>query len=93
MYFTNRTLDIELTHNIESEADDRLEWPRTFTMTVRLLDQGENQDHHVLRKGNLTLRRQGMNYTIYFSYSTIENPPDGVQYIVDNHIKIDYYFV
>lgn len=87
-----RAMDIELTH-VESKADDKLEWPRTFAMTVRLIDQGENQNHYVLQGENLTLQKEQYNDTIQILYSTIENPPDGVQYIVDNHIKIDYYFV
>ncbi len=82
-----RGIDIELTH-VKSKADDQLEWPRTFAMTVRLLDQGENQDHHVLQGENLTLQRRGINDTIKIQYTTIENPPDGVQYIVDDHIKM-----
>ncbi len=57
-------------------------------MTVTLLDQGDNQDHHVLR-GDLTLQRYRYNDIIKISYSTIENPPHGVQYIVDNHIKME----
>ena len=86
--FTYRRLVIELTH-VESKADDNLEWPRTFAMTIRLLDQGENQDHHVLQGENLTLQRYRLNNTIQIPYSTIENPPDGVQYIVDDHIKME----
>ena len=88
LYFTYRRFDIELTH-VESKHDDQLEWPRTFAMIVRLLDQGENQDHHVLQGENLTLQRQGINDTIRIPYSTIENPPDGVEYIVDDHIKME----
>ena len=88
LYFTYRRLVIELTH-VESKADDQLEWPRTFSMTVRLLDQRENQDHHVLQEENLTLGKQGLNDTINIPYTTIENPPHGVQYIVDDHIKME----
>ncbi len=58
-------------------------------MTVTLLDQGENQDHHVLHEENLTIERYGMNDNIQIPYSTIENPPHGVQYIVDDHIKME----
>ncbi len=90
LYFavTNGRLDVELTH-VDSKADDRLSWPRKFSMTVTLLDQGENQDHHVLRGGNLTIERYGINDNIRIPYSTIENPPHGVQYIVADHIKME----
>ncbi len=88
LYFTCRRVYIELTH-VESRADFKLTWPRTFAMTVTLLDQRENQDHHEVHGENLTLRRQGINDTIQIPYTTIENPPHGVQYIVDDHIKME----
>ena len=83
-----RRLVIELTH-VESKADDQLQWPRSFAMTVRLLDQGENQDHHEMWRENLILHRDEYNDTIRIPYTTIENPPHGVQYIVDDHIKME----
>ncbi|XP_064385541.1 TNF receptor-associated factor 4-like [Halichondria panicea] len=88
LYLGETGIDIELTH-VESKADDQLEWPRTFSMTVTLIDQGENQDHHVFQGENLILHRNECNDTIQIPYSTIENPPDEVEYIVHDHIKME----
>ncbi len=38
----------------------------------------------------MTLQKHGrINDTMHIPYTTIENPPHGIQYIVDDHIKME----
>ena len=79
-------LEIELTH-VNSVADDGLQWPKKFSMTVRLVNQAGDHDHYQVTR-DVKVNRGSLNNDIYIPYSTIENPPRGVQYVKNEHITL-----
>ena len=82
-------LEIQLTH-VPSDVDCNLQWPKKFAMTVRLVNQAGDHDHYQVTK-DVELSRGHYNSDINISYSTIESPPQSVQYISDNHITLQIF--
>ena len=72
------TLEVELTSTMFS-ANVKLKWPKTFTMTVTMLNQTGDHDHHQITK-DLEVTRADLNDEIQIDNATIDNPPPGVQY-------------
>ncbi len=83
------TLEVELTPMLFS-ANDKLKWPKTFTMTVNMLNQTGDQDHHQITK-DLEVTKADLNDEIQIDNATIDNPPPGVQYIVNGHVKFQIF--
>ena len=79
-------LEIEFTH-VNSVADDNLQWPKKFTVTVRLVNQAGDHNHYYVTQ-NVEVNRGSLNSDIHIPYSTIESPPQGVQYINNEHITL-----
>ena len=79
-------LGIELTH-VPSPVDDSIQWPKKFTMTVRLVNQTGDHDHYQVTQ-NVEVKKGGYNNDIQIPYLTIKNPPPGVQYVSNGHIKL-----
>ena len=79
-------LDIELTH-VPSSVDDSIQWPKKFTMTVRLVNQTGDHDHYQVTQ-NVEVKRGGYNNDIQIPYLAIKNPPPGAQYVSNGHIKL-----
>ena len=88
LYTRWKRIEIELTH-VESAVDGNLQWPKKFTMTVRLLNQAGDHDHYQVTR-DVEVRRGGYNDGICIPYATIENPPRGVQYIKNDHIRLEF---
>ncbi len=82
-------LEVELTPMMSS-ANDKLKWPKTFTVTANMLNQADDHDHHQITK-DLEVKRDECNDEIQIDYDTIDNPPSGVQYIVNSHIKFQIF--
>ena len=79
-------LDIELTH-VPSSVDDSIQWPKKFTMTVRLINQAGDHDHYQVTQ-DVIVKRGHFNDDVRIPYLTIKNPPPGVQYVSNGHIKL-----
>ena len=79
-------LDFELTH-VPSPVDDGIQWPKKFTMTVRLVNEAGKDDHYQVTK-DVEVKRGGFNDEVHILYQTIENPPPGVQYVNNDHITL-----
>ena len=79
-------LDIELTH-VPSPVDDSIQWPKKFTMTVRLVNQAGDHDHHQVTQ-DVIVKRGGYNNDVRIPYLTINNPPPGVQYVSNGYITL-----
>ena len=47
--FQSKRLDIALTH-VEAAVDGNLQWPKKFTMTVRLVNKAGDHDHYQVTK-------------------------------------------
>ncbi len=87
-FFFNRysqRLDFELTSR-NCRANEKLNWPTFFLMTVTMLNQAGNHNHYQITK-YLVVKRHDFNDQLRISYDTIDNPPPGVQYIVNGHVK------
>ena len=78
-------LDFELTP-IKVQANDNLKWPTSFTMTVTMLNQAGNHSHYQITK-DLYVKKNNYNDEIRISYKKIDDPPPGVNYIVNDHVK------
>ena len=78
-------LEVELTPMM-SLANDKLKWPKTFTVTATMLNQADDHDHFQITKV-LEVKKSEINDEIRIDYNTIDNPPSGVQYIVNSHVK------
>ena len=87
LYPLKKKLDIELTH-VPSEVDDTLQWPKWFTMTVKLVNQAGDYDHYQLTQ-DVEVEREGFNNKIHILFATIEKPPHKAQYIRNDHIKLE----
>ena len=79
-------LDIELTH-VPSPVDDSIQWPKKFTMTVRLVNQAGDHHHHQVTQ-DVIGKRGGYNNDVRIPYLTINNPPPGAQYVSNGHITL-----
>ncbi len=79
------TLEVEFTSTMFS-ANVKLKWPKTFTMTVTMLNQTGDHDHHQITK-DLEVTTADLNDEIQIDNATIDNAPPGVQYIVNGHVK------
>ena len=80
-------INIELTH-VESAVDDNLQWPMKFTMTVILINQAGDHGHYQVTQ-DVEVKRGRYNDDIDIPCATIENPPPGVQYIKNDHIRLE----
>ncbi len=78
-------LDFELTP-IKVQANDNLKWPTSFTMTVTMLNQAGNHSHYQITK-DLYVKNNNYNDEIRIPYKKIDDPPPGVNYIVNDHVK------
>ena len=87
LFFSNvqHQIDIELT-NLKSQYDYRLDWPMRCTMTVTIFNQTGGHDHYVQSK-NLEIGKGGINALMAISYTKIEAPPRGVQYLVNDSLS------
>ena len=85
--FQSKRLDIALTH-VEAAVDCNLQWPKKFTMTVRLVNKAGDHDHYQVTKDMTVYSGGTINDEIGILYSTIESPPQGVQYINNDHITL-----
>ncbi len=86
LHFTciSRRLEFELTP-VKTKANVNLNWPKTFTMTVTMLNQASNHSHYQITK-DLEVIRDEYNDQLRIDNATIDNPPPGVQYIVNGHV-------
>ena len=87
LYFNNfkGTLDIELTP-VSARAIDKLDWPKTFTMTATMFNQAGNHNNYQIIR-DLEVRMGHYNDEIQINYNTIEKPSHGVKYIINGHVK------
>ncbi len=92
VYFNDLlNFDTELTH-VSVPANDNLKWPKTFTMTVTILNRTGDHSHYHITKEDLEVRRRGRyNDQIKISYNTIDQPSRGVKYIINGHIKFQIF--
>ena len=79
-------LDIELTH-VPSPVDDSIQWPKKFTLTVRLVNQAGDHNHYQKTK-DVEVKRGGYNNDVQIPYMTIKYPPPGVQYVSNGFITL-----
>ena len=80
-------LKIQLIH-LPSAVDGNFEWPKKFTMTVRLFNQAGDHDHYQVTRV-VEVRRGRKNDEIQIPIDAIRNPPRGVQYIRNEHLKLE----
>ena len=85
LYPRGSEFDIELTQ-VQSAVDENLQWPKWFTMTVKLVDLAGDHDHQVTK--DVKVKKGRFNDEVRIPYAIIENPSLGVQYISDGHITI-----
>ncbi len=85
LYFHCDFLDFELTP-VNARSNVNLQWPKTFTMRVTMLNHTGNHSHHHITK-NLEVEREGFNDEIQMDYDTIDDPPLGVSYIDNDRVK------
>ncbi len=84
-------LEINL-DGFDFEFNDYLQWPKMFTMTVKLLNKLGDQDHHVVTERIPASSTDLFNNQIIIPFSTIDTPPAGVKYVdVDNNLKLRIY--
>ncbi len=81
--------DFELTP-VNARSNVNLQWPKTFTMTVTMLNHTGNHSHHHITK-DLEVRREGFNDDIQIVYNTIDDPPPGVSYIDNDRVKFQIF--
>ncbi|XP_064392492.1 TNF receptor-associated factor 4-like [Halichondria panicea] len=80
-------LEFELTSK-DCIGNDILKWPKTFTMTVTMLNQANNHSHyHITKELKVEYKRDKFNDHPQISYKTIDLPPFGVNYIVNGQVK------
>ncbi|XP_064385532.1 TNF receptor-associated factor 5-like [Halichondria panicea] len=87
LYFTYESgrIEFELTP-VNTRANVNLKWPKTFTMTVTMLNQTGDHSHYQITK-DLEVTRGDYNDQLRIDYDSIDYPPLGVRYIVNGHIK------
>ncbi len=83
------TLDIGL-NRAESTISDILKRPKVFSIkAIRLLNQAGDHGHHEAKRDSFQVTNGSSNDKVHIRQEVIENPPPGVQYIVNGHIKME----